>query len=139
MLAHALLGTHAMLESIFTSSNYQASKVLLDVTSARHKVMAGNLANLDTPGYKRLDIDPDFRTELQASIRNKDIMGFMHIREPEIKAEEGLKATRLDGNNVSLDRELMEINQNALEYQAMAQFVSSSLNRLRTAVTGRAE
>lgn len=112
---------------------------MLDVTALRHKVMAGNLANVDTPGYKRLDISPTFRAELQASIKNGDITALQEVREPEIEPESGLKATRLDGNNISLDRELMEINQNALEYQTMARFVSSSLKHLRTAITGRVE
>lgn len=128
-----------MLESIFASTNYQASKVMLDVSTTRHRVLAGNLANVDTPGYKRLDINPSFRAELQTSIRDKDIQGIHEISQPEIKAESGLKATHLDGNNVSLDRELMEVNQNALEYQTMAKFVSSSLAQLRMAITGRVQ
>lgn len=128
-----------MLESLFASSNYEASKVMLDVTAKRHQVMAGNLANVDTPGYKRLDIDPSFRARLQESVRAGDVQAIRGSADPAISEEQGLKATRQDGNNVSVEKELQYINQNALEYQAMAQFVSSSLQRLRMAVTGRAE
>lgn len=128
-----------MLESIFASTNYQASKALLDVAARRHEVLAGNLANVDTPGYRRLDVDPSFRARLEESIRTGDSRELRALGQVGITPEAGLKATRADGNNVSVERELMLINQNALEYQSMAQFVSSSLSRLKMAITGQTQ
>lgn len=128
-----------MLESLFASSNYQASKVLMDVTAMRHQALAGNLANVETPGFKRVDIDPSFQASLKASIQAGKVEQIQELGSPRLSEVEGLKATRADGNNVSLDRELMYLNQNALHYSAMGQFVSSSLSRLRMAITGQAQ
>lgn len=126
-----------MLESLFASSNYQAAKTLMDVTAQRHQVLASNLANVDTPGYERKDIAPSFKTELQRSIAARDTEAIQQMGEVSFAKETGLKATRPDGNNVRLDRELMLINRNALQYEASTQFVSGTFDRLKTAITGR--
>lgn len=125
-----------MIDGIFASQNYQASQMLLDVAAERHKIMAGNLANAETPGFKRLDIDPVFEKALIAKIQSGKVDA---IRPSDIavSAEAGLQATSPDGNTVSPDRELMLINENALRYEMLGQFVSSSLRQLRTAITGR--
>lgn len=125
-----------MIEGIFASQNYQASKALLDVSSERHKVMAGNLANAETPGYKRLDIDANFEKALFSKIRAGELDSFASSQIG-ISPESGLQPTSEDGNTVSSDRELMLINENALRYEMLGQFVSSSLRQLRTAITGR--
>jgi flagellar basal body rod protein FlgB len=44
---------------------------------------------------------------------------------------------RKDGNNVVLDRELLAMNQNGAEFDALTEFVSGSIKQLRLAVTGR--
>lgn len=125
-----------MLDGIFASNNYQAAKALLDVSAERHKIMAGNLANVDTPGFKRLDIDSRFYADLQSKIRSGNASAINGVR-PRVVEEAGLAPTSPNGNNVSMDRELMLINENALKYEAMGQFVSGSLQRLKTAISGR--
>ena len=96
-----------------------------------------SVGNVDTAAYRRLDIDPTFRVQLEEMVKTGDLEGMKRVKLPEILPEAGLSAVHPNGNNVSMDRELMEINQNALEYQAMTQFVSSSLSRLKMAITGR--
>ena len=46
-----------MIEALFESKNYQASKKLMDMTVLRQEAIAANLANAQTPGYKRVDVD----------------------------------------------------------------------------------
>lgn len=112
---------------------------MMDVTAMRHQALAGNLANVETPGFKRMDIDPSFQASLKESIRAGKVEEIQQLGAPSLSEVNGLKATRRDGNNVSLDKELMYLNQNALDYSAMGQFVSSSLSRLKMAITGRAQ
>lgn len=109
----------------------------MDVTATRHRVLAGNLANVDTPGYQRKDIDPAFKADLEKAILAGDIRSIHAMGPIAIAEEDGLGATRPDGNNVALDRELQLINGNALAFEATSQFVSGSLGRLKTAITGR--
>jgi flagellar basal-body rod protein FlgB len=54
-----------MIEALFSDSNYLAAKRMLDVTVLRHEAIASNLANVETPNYKRLDVSPSFALETQ--------------------------------------------------------------------------
>jgi len=45
-----------MIDALFADSYYTAAKKMLDVTALRHEAIASNLANVETPGYKRLDV-----------------------------------------------------------------------------------
>lgn len=125
-----------MIDGIFASHNYQASRALMDVSSERHKVLAGNLANAETPGYKRLDIDTSFEKALMTKIQVGKINS-LNLGPVPVSVESGLVPTSPDGNTVSPEKELMKINENALRYEMLGQFVSSSLRQLRTAITGR--
>lgn len=126
-----------MIEALLSSPNYQASKTILDVTAERHRVMAGNLANVNTPGYQRMDVAESFKSSLQSAIKDQDLGALRQVGGIQIEEVKGLAAQSPDGNNVNLERELMYINQNALEYEANAQFVSGSIARLKMAITGR--
>lgn len=125
-----------MIESLFAGGNYQSTQTLMDVALERHRVLAGNLANSETPGYQRMDLDPTFETTLQQMVATGTVVPEMG-KKPIFSPERGLTPTAPDGNNVEVDRELMKINENALRYEALGQFVSGSLSRLRTAITGQ--
>jgi flagellar basal-body rod protein FlgB len=126
-----------MIESVFGSVNYEASKAILDVTAERHRVMAGNLANVNTPGYKRMDVAESFRENLQSAIRSQDVSKLQLVGGVPLEEVKGLVDQTPDGNNVNLEQEMMYISQNSMEYEANAQFVSGSLARLKMAITGR--
>ena len=123
-----------MIQGLFSSTTYQASKHLLDVATVRHEALATNLANVETPGYKRADLPKDFSAEFAARIRSGDFAGA-----PAAKIVEDLTATtqRKDGNNVELDKELLAMSKNTAEYDMLTEFVSGSIKRLRMAITGR--
>ena len=53
-------GGESMIQSLFNQSNYVVTKKLLDATVLRHQAIAGNLANVETPNYKRIDVAPSF-------------------------------------------------------------------------------
>ena len=55
-----------MIDGLFASANYQGVKKMLDATVLRQEAIASNLANLETPNYKRVDISPGFASQLSA-------------------------------------------------------------------------
>lgn len=126
-----------MLEAMFETSSYVTSKTLLDVTAARHQAIAGNLANVHTPGYKRLDVSESFMEKLQSAIGKQDIGGMRELSTPDVSEVKGLEAKDASGNNVNLEKEMMYLAENSLSYEMNAQLASSSLRRLETAITGR--
>ncbi len=125
-----------MVESLFQNNDYQATKALLDVAAIRHTAIASNIANLETPGYKRVDLSKNFEQELQSTIRSGDISGLSGLK-AQIVQDDSATATRADGNNVQVDRELFAMASNSTNFEVLTQFTSNSLKQLRTAISGR--
>lgn len=113
---------------LFSDPLPQMLKKALDFQSMRHTIISSNIANVDTPGYKAVDIK--FEKELRTAIgsgdtlvmkttnpghiggKNKDFKGI----KPEIVPEKGV--SRVDGNNVDIDREMAKLAENQLMYTA---------------------
>jgi flagellar basal-body rod protein FlgB len=100
----------------------------------RHGVLAGNIANLDTPGFRPLDLvrepggDPAALATTQAG----------HIATAEapgqtLSFEDGGKLQSPDGNAVSLERELAKIDANRVRYTTAAELVSRRMALLKYA------
>lgn len=126
-----------MIETLFNQVNLVSAKRLLDVTALRHEAIAGNLANLETPNYKRLDVSRGFETELQQAIGTGDtrrVKGMM----PQLGVDESAVATRRDGNTVDLEKELVHLNRNGVEHAVETHVITGALLKLRLAITGRA-
>ncbi len=100
----------------------------MDVTSFREKLTVGNIANIDTPGYKTLDIN--FQRALKRADQNLE-------SDPPAPAVEELPGLveRPDGNNVSLDRETVVLAGVQLEYRTAVALLHQELNLIQTAIT----
>jgi len=94
----------------------------LDLLSAREKLIASNIANADTPGYKTRDVD--FQTELQNTIRGGQVHG------TEVA---GLKVNN-DGNNVNLDREARLLAENSLRFSAVSLLLRGQIRTMKSAI-----
>lgn len=125
-----------MINAIFAQPTYVASKQMLDATAARHQAIAANLANLETPGYRRVDLAPSFQTQLQTAIGSGDTTKMAALK-PLVSVDTAAVLSAADGNTVQLENELMQLNQNTLAHSLETQLVTSSLLRLRLAITGR--
>ena len=84
-----------------------------------------------------MDLSPDFARQLEGYASASDPSAALETLQPTLAEDLTARAVRPDGNNVQLDRELLEMNRNALEFDTLAQFASDSLKRLKTAITGR--
>ncbi|MCU7932167.1 MAG: flagellar basal body rod protein FlgB [Candidatus Thiodiazotropha sp. (ex Codakia rugifera)] len=115
----------------------------LVLRSQRAEVLAANLANADTPGYKARDFD--FNTLLNSEMDSSSRMRTTHNQH--IQAESGsvppsqlLYRTpmqpSMDGNTVDTEREHVAFSTNAVEYQASLGFINSKINGIRKALKG---
>jgi flagellar basal-body rod protein FlgB len=93
----------------------------MDLLSLRQKLVASNIANADTPGYKAKDID--FQREFQS------LAGGM----PNV-AEVTALPTKHDGNNVDVDRESRLLAENALRFNVAASLMRAQLRAVRNAI-----
>lgn len=114
---------------MFTGQLSSQLERFLQTTGKRELVIASNMANVDTPGYRTQDIN--FHQALQnASAGNG--AGSASVK---ATAVPGL-LERPDGNNVDLDRESMLMAESQLSYQAGTQLLKSRFHQLLSAING---
>lgn len=127
-----------MVDPIFQSSNYQLARKLLDASVLRQNAIASNIANAETPGYRRLDVAPDFATELRARISSGNTGESLASLMPKLTEDTRSRSVRPDGNSVEMEKELLEMNRNSVDYDFLTELVSRNIKQLRLAITGRA-
>jgi flagellar basal-body rod protein FlgB len=98
----------------------------LDLTSSRHGLIAGNISNIDTPGYRTRDMD--FKAEVMKLVKSPEQTPGPVVREVRNLME------RPDGNNVSLDREGLLLAQTQLQYRMGIQLVKEEIHRIEMAI-----
>jgi flagellar basal-body rod protein FlgB len=125
-----------MIDGLFSQPNYVATKRMLDATALRHEAIASNLANIETPGYKRIDVAPNFSAELQQAIQSRDPQRIGSLQ-PSLAVDTTAAPATRDGNTVKLENELLQLNQNTLAHSLETQLVTGTLLKLRLAITGR--
>jgi flagellar basal-body rod protein FlgB len=125
-----------MIEALFSDSNYLAAKRMLDVSALRQEAIASNLANLETPNYKRVDVSASFESQLQQAVGSRDAEQINGIQ-PQLAVDTQAISGRSDGNTVQLETELLKMNQNMAENALETQLVINNLTKMRMAITGK--
>src|SRR5262249_39251974 len=103
---------------------------VLDAAALRQRVIAQNVANVNTPGYRRLAVT--FEDDLGGALAAPS--GGLPVR-PHVVVADGPE--RVDGNTVDIDQEMNNLTKNALLYEAAAQILTSRIALMRSAITGR--
>ncbi len=106
---------------------------LLDLTSTKNKVLANNIANANTPGYKKYDVS--FQKELVKAVESKDINKIKDIHEKITLS--GDKSTRKDGNNVDLDKELVSFYHMSDRHNLYLEILSKRFKGMVAAIQGK--
>lgn len=94
----------------------------LDLLAVRQKLVASNLANADTPGYRTRDID--FQREFRSLLAGGP---------PQVVEVAGLPVKN-DGNNVSVDREARLLAENALRFNLASNLLRAQIRMVRAAI-----
>ena len=128
---------------MITSNAYNYINVLdkaADASWTRESVLAQNIANVDTPGYKRKDLD--FESQLQQQLKHYK---YTNLDEKVKKTDlSKLKANiytdlsnysyRLDGNKVDIDTENFELASEQIKYEALTNSINAEFTRMRQAM-----
>ena len=109
-----------------------------DASWTRESLIANNIANADTPGYKRQDID--FQSVLKDELSNYKYMNLdqkmqsvdLSKLNASVYTDHANYSYRLDGNNVDIDTEQVELASEQIKYQALTQSITSEFQRLQT-------
>lgn len=97
----------------------------LDLLSKRQQLIASNIANADTPGYKTKDID--FQAEYAAALQGNP--------SPQIQEVTAL-TVKNDGNNVSIDREARLLAETALRFRLGVELLKGEVEDIKKALQG---
>ena len=117
-----------------TPSQFDLRAKLTDVTQLRQRVLAQNVANVNTPGYRRLEVR--FEDTLAEQLDSRADSSLKTLR-PEV-VEDQATPTRLDGNNVEVDLEMARLNKNTLLGNTYLQLLATKMAMMKRAVSGRA-
>ena len=105
---------------------------MLDGAVLRHRVIANNLANANTPGYQRRVVS--FSDELSRAVASRDAEALRAVA-PTVRLSDE-PARRPDGNNVCTERELADLMHNQLLFSTCTQLLSARIAAYRAAITG---
>lgn len=135
-----------MLDNMFSSVN--TLKKGLNASWLRNEVISNNIANVDTPGFKASRVQFE---DLMAEAADSDgklkmaVTDEKHMKgtgpetfsqvEPEIFTDR-TTSTRLDGNNVNIENEMVELAKNSIEYYTTVSKINSEFRKLNTAING---
>jgi flagellar basal-body rod protein FlgB len=145
-----------MLNQLTASLDFQAQA--LQLRSERQRLIASNIANADTPGYKAKDFD--FAKTLQQATgqTSGSSAGSVALRLSPIPTHAGHMnlsgqaagsaaspelsyatpaMTNLDNNSVDMDRERASFANNTVQYEATLRFINGSVRTMNTAITGQ--
>ncbi|NLM09517.1 MAG: flagellar basal body rod protein FlgB [Clostridiaceae bacterium] len=124
-----------MISKLLLPSN-QIEKAL-NVAWKRNDIISENIANVNTPGYKRKDIQFEdfFNSELKRShIKDKSkLSGAGNLK---VVTDNANYSYRLDGNNVDIEREMAIMAENTIRYYTLINRINGQFNKIRTIIKG---
>jgi flagellar basal-body rod protein FlgB len=115
------------------NKSFELLRSLIEATDLRHKVVAQNVANVNTPGYHRLDVT--FEDQLQKQLSRGSGGRPETVKPKVIEAQGG--TVRADGNNVDIDEEMGNLSKIALLHNLLTQIQGSRTAQMRSAISGR--
>lgn len=113
---------------------FQSLDLALGAASKRQEVLANNLANVNTPGYKRLDVEFDgILAQAVDAARTGDRSRLDALR-PQVTQDDAV-AVRADGNSVDVDQEMAFLAENNIRYNALVQLSQKKLETLKYVIS----
>ncbi|NLX96057.1 MAG: flagellar basal body rod protein FlgB [Rhodopirellula sp.] len=136
-----------MYEKIFSGTTIPVLQQVVAFSQARHNVLAGNIANLDTPGYQVRDLSPeDFQSRLREAIeatrRPSRTMspgdpGFGRRANLAEVARESQTILRHDEVNVGMETQVTEMAKNQIQHNLALTMMTAQFRLLNVAISER--
>jgi flagellar basal-body rod protein FlgB len=125
----------SMISPMMEDSTVEELSRFLDVDVARYKLIATNIANIDTPGYRTRDLD--FRAELRRATADADSAeegGLSYASFSPVPVLVCGLMERPDGNNVSLERESLLMAETQMKFNFAVQLLKDEFHGISTAI-----
>ena len=133
---------------MFDGTTIPVLEQVVQFAQARHGVLAGNLANLDTPGYRTLDLSPErFAEELKSAIAARDSHSTSYFPAPAMmasplaesgEADEGMRSLLYhDDSDGSLEHQVAAMSKNQVQHNLALTIMTSQFRLLQSAISER--
>lgn len=107
-----------------------------DASWTRNELISNNIANVDTPNYKRKDVEfqtflsgeLDRNTSLRSSVANVDLDSL----NVSVYTDNASLSYRLDGNNVDIDTESASLSENQIRYYTLLDSMTQEFSRIKS-------
>jgi flagellar basal-body rod protein FlgB len=138
--------------NLFGESKIRNLEKALQTYSLRHKVIASNIANVTTPGYKKAEVSFEDKlinevngTKLTAAVTDENHLQFgaqsLSNVDPEVVESETSKEDEFASgyNNVDIDQEMTSLAQNQLQYRMATRMITRQFKEIQSAIKGQAQ
>ena len=127
-------------------TTFNAAEKAMDLYYRRHAILAGNVANSETPGYRARELD--FGGEIEKVLKQNAPQGSEDLKKTnplhmDVDGERGAKVVYdnsmtvgADGNNVDIDTQMNELSQNGINYNQAARVLTMKLRLIRNIAMG---
>ncbi len=134
-----------MIQNLFEKSSILEKS--LNASWTRNDIITQNLANVDTPQYKRKDVafeeylnDSMGKSRLEGTVTDKrhiaiNSKGKVDNVEPELVEDNSDSSMRIDGNNVDIDSEMANLAKNQIKYNALIQMLNGSYSKIKSVIS----
>ncbi len=136
-----------MLDGLLQTNTVPLLEQVVNFSQARHNLLAGNIANLDTPGYKAADLDTaQFEDQLRSmweaqkmgsASAAESANGFAELRKPGQHGLEWGNLVRHDEGDVNLEHQIAALSKNQMQHNLALTIMTSQFRLLQAAITER--
>ncbi len=125
-------------DGLFITPSLQSLHLALDDAALRQQAISSNIANVNTPGYRRMDISASFQQTLKSAfsqLSEGQTLDELPTGTIETAAVQG--PPRPDGNTVQLEQEMVTMAQNSARYEFAGQMLAQNYHGIKYAITGQ--
>lgn len=135
-----------MIGDLFSNRTFSLLEKSVDASALRHQAIANNIANINTPGYKKLEVSFEEEFKRARGSKSKIKMAQLdnrHLPSPGLSTSDisintsSATSMRNDGNNVDIDEEITKMAENNIRFNAMTKLLADRFKSLRMAIEGR--
>ncbi len=138
-----------MMPTMFSSTTIPVLEQVINFAESRHNVLAGNIANIDTPGYRAADLSPvQFQKQLKEAIEVQrkqssdplpDDESIAPDAEPFGKLRETMHSLVYhDDSDVDIERQVAELTKNQMQHNLALSIMTKQFSLLQAAISERA-
>jgi len=125
-----------MFNVIFTAM--RTTQKSIDACMLRQNVLSNNIANVDTPNFKRSDVrfEDVLKNAISNSSNSEELQNYINNTNPVVYKPNSNNVMRVDGNNVDIDAEMAQLAQNTIQYNMLIQQISGSFKTISSVING---